>query len=563
VSFGAAAFGLAPFGAAALEPGPTVSLADALASGDVVYLLEIDGAPAASADAPAGFGALPFGLAPFGAPDPTWSEAPAAEAPIRFSDAIFISQGDDTPAHTWWEPRLVQPLRVSRGFGLTPGAAVDGAAAGEAELDNADGGLDGLVLGTAIDGRRAQVLVGRRGDPRAAFSPAFTGVCDGWQVRESTVGVALRDPSYLLDVALRTDLYAGTGGLEGGADLGGTAKPLRLGGLENEEPRLVDPAALIWQVSAAVGAIPAVYDRGAAVTAAGDTGDLYAGSTTGGQFRTDLARGLFQLGSSPSGRITCDVEGDATGSGYVERPGSLLLRVLREKAGLDERYVDEGSFLSLDTLGPVGLTVGEGETARQVLSRVLAGLGGGWTTRRDGRVRAWRLAEPDGGAAVARLDARHILALTDATAPADAWPPNWRRRVTYRALGVVQPGEDLAGSVSDARREFLARPSSSAAAAQPAIVNRHLRATDPEPVASPFREAADAAALAAQLLALHGAERLWLSAELPLRIGQPIEAGDTVIVAWPRRGLAGGRAMRAWPVDEDAAARTIGLLLWG
>lgn len=76
----------------------------------------------------------------------------------------------------------------------------------------------------------------------------------------------------------------------------------------NSPPDLIDPAALIYQFSDFPASIAALYEGGreTGIAYAGDVTDLYAGSTPPGHYRTDLARGRFQLGSTPAGAITCD-----------------------------------------------------------------------------------------------------------------------------------------------------------------------------------------------------------------------------------------------------------------
>ena len=94
------------------------------------------------------------------------------------------------------------------------------------------------------------------------------------------------------------------------------------------------------------------------------------------------------------------------------------------------------------------------------------------------------------------------------------------------------------------------------------MAGRHLAAGRLGPVECPLQAEADAAALAAFLLGLHAADRLLLEVVVPA-VGQAIEMGETVLIAWPRLGLGAGRAFRAFPVDEDCAAGTVTLVCWG
>src|SRR5262249_42363588 len=112
----------------------------------------------------------------------------------------------------------------------------------------------------------------------------------------------------------------GSGGLDGTAALAGTLKPLAIGatvpasgtgGIQNVSPVLVDPVNLIYQISDGFADVAALYEGGytGGITVAGDVANLYTGSTPAGQYRTCKTLGCFQLGSTPTRAITCDVYG--------------------------------------------------------------------------------------------------------------------------------------------------------------------------------------------------------------------------------------------------------------
>lgn len=555
----------APVSAPPVATGAAVSFAAALASQALTYLLELDIATGTAATAPAGVGAVPLGAAPVAAPDATFQAASTGTSTMRFADRVFITALADSPAATWYEPRLTQPLRLSRGVQLAPTVPVDGSQTALAELANGDGGLDNAVAASAIDGRPLRVLAGLSTDPLSAFVPVWTGVARAWEQEEDTVRIEGYDASYLLDNPVQPTLYAGTGTYEGTSDLAGTPKPLAFGQAWNVEPVLVDPATLVYQVHDGPVESIAVYEGGLVVASGGDTSDLYSGSTSAGQVRTDLARGLFQLGSSPTQRITAEVEGDApAGLGYATGIGTLAYRLLRLRAGIDARYLDDGSFDSLDAaaIGICGAYLSEPEDARSVLTRLLSGVGAFWTCRRDGRIRALRLADPNATAIVRRFDPVSILSLRTLRLPDAVFPPVWRTVIGWRRNNTVQTGEDLSGSITDARRQELARPWSTAADSDGTVRNRHLNARELGQVDSPLQVEADAEALADLLLDLHGPDRQLLEVVVPA-IGQTIEMGDTVLLTWPRLGLSGGKAFRAFPVQEDCGQRTVTLACWG
>lgn len=146
--------------------------------------------------------------------------------------------------------------------------------------------------------------------------------------------------------------YAGTTGLEGGADLKGTPKPWVFGRAVNVEPVFIDEIDNVFQVHGygAVSAISAIYERGATFgNSQGNFADyaaLVAADLGPGQWGTCLAQGLFRLGAPPAGVITCDVDGDTT-VGFLRRTGAIIKEVAR-RLGLSAS-VNAASFDALDT----------------------------------------------------------------------------------------------------------------------------------------------------------------------------------------------------------------------
>jgi hypothetical protein len=61
---------------------------------------------------------------------------------------------------------------------------------------------------------------------------------------------------------MQPNVYAGTGGVDGGADLAGKRKPLCFGNPRNVSPVLLVPSLLIYQVhDGSVAGIDNVYDQ--------------------------------------------------------------------------------------------------------------------------------------------------------------------------------------------------------------------------------------------------------------------------------------------------------------
>jgi hypothetical protein len=104
---------------------------------------------------------------------------------------------------------------------------------GEIEIANGDGALDSLVNSYAIDGRRVRVLLGPTGGAYNQFGAVADVLATGWSGDSLVVRVGLRDRGYSLDVPLQQNVYAGSGGAEGTAEIEGKPKPLCFGICDN------------------------------------------------------------------------------------------------------------------------------------------------------------------------------------------------------------------------------------------------------------------------------------------------------------------------------------------
>jgi len=165
------------------------------------------------------------------------------------------------------------------------------------------------------------------------WTTEFVGRTDKFQAEANRLSVSAKvdDEPFQKEVLYLS--YAGTTGLEGGADLKGKPKPWAFGACKNVEPVLIDAINSVFQVSAygAIKAVPYLYERGASL--GGSVGDyatyaaLVAASIPEGRWGTCLAQGLVRTGAPPYGIITIDVEGDFSGSVWRRKPGAILQRI--------------------------------------------------------------------------------------------------------------------------------------------------------------------------------------------------------------------------------------------
>lgn len=147
------------------------------------------------------------------------------------------------------------------------------------------------------------------------------------------------------------------GSLEGDVSIAGKSKPRCFGVKPQIEPILVDPQRLVYQIEdGSMQAIPAVRDSGDPLTPGSDLSNIYLSVPVPGTFNTCLAKGLFRLGSSPVGAVTCDAEGSNDGSlGYVSSAAGIARKmagvVLNDSTDIDLESVAEVEALNSAATG--------------------------------------------------------------------------------------------------------------------------------------------------------------------------------------------------------------------
>jgi hypothetical protein len=184
-----------------------------------------------------------------------------------------------TPAHptipsTFLEGRLVQPLLFQRtmfGSGQTRGSSQ--IAHGTIELSNQDGGLDYLAA-AAFDTQDVKLFRFDSDTPDTEIL-VWRGATESALLDEQQVKFTVREFTYLLDLAMQPNKYAGSNslpnGLEGNADdIKGQPKPLWWGQVYNVTPPMVNTSRLIYQLRdtqvAGSSYTLVVYDRRVVLT---------------------------------------------------------------------------------------------------------------------------------------------------------------------------------------------------------------------------------------------------------------------------------------------------------
>lgn len=253
---------------------------------------------------------------------------------------------------TWW-PAIARLPALRYDFF---GGAFDGqVTAPSAEFTLAYPAIPGFDARVFADAR-LQIWHGELADVGTGLALLFDGRVTGEPAKEQGLArfTASVDDGWQDEPLLPT--YAGTGGLEGGADLQGQVKPLVIGACRFVPGVLLDPVNNVYQVSfGSIHAVTAAYDRVAKLTAAGDCADLaalIAAEIPEGSYATCLALGLVRLGAPPDGKISFDVSGSNAGTGgFVRKPGAVIARI----AELAEGTVDTANLAALDVACPWNL----------------------------------------------------------------------------------------------------------------------------------------------------------------------------------------------------------------
>lgn len=502
--------------------------------------------------------------------------APAAVRTLRYASGLGkVTLPSETPAHAFFEPRVLQPVNFTR-TAFSDARVMGGSRVGYGELvlNNADQALAAL-LDYGIDGRTVIVRVGAQ---EAAYPSGYTtfltGTAEQPEVTVREAVIRLRDKLAVLALPIQSTKYAGTNvlpaGKEGTAnDIKGLPKPLAYGRCFHVPAVLVNTSRLILQVhDGAIDAITAVYDRGVALTAGVDRASLAAMEATApaaGAYDTCLAEGLIRLGSTPAGRVTVDLRGDKTGGVYVNKVGGIVRRILETRAGVASGDIDSTAFSALDTDAPqeVGIWVSEERNRQDVIDELLRSVGAWLAPNRLGAWQVGRLVAPSGSPVLEFTNAEITEIERIATQDEGRGLPVFRVNLRYKRYYAGFGDADIAGSVSQATRAELLRQTRSLTETDAAVQTKYLLAPELERETL-IVDATAAATEAARLLTLHKVRRDYVRATVRLDASSAtIDLGSVVRLKTPKLGYSAGRLFVVIGLTSDGRARSLTLELWG
>jgi|GEM_PF-2386707 len=418
-----------------------------------------------------------------------------------------------------------------------------------------EGEIDEVRLWT-----RARTAAEIRADMHRRLTGVEADLAQYWRVDEGTGSTLANAVTGGASLSVSGAIWVGTN--EGLESVSGRPKPLVYGRVNHVEPVLLDPAKLVYQVhDGPIQSVLGVYDQGVGLTAAGDSGDIYATAPDPGKYRTDRSRGLLRLGSVPVGPLTVSLEGDASEGGYSAAVGEILRR-LALRAGLTTAQLDEGSFAALSAARPgvIGYVVAESATAEQAISEVADSVGAYWVYTRGGLLSVGVVEGP--GTAVAEITEADIVLGTLERLPAPTPVQRWR--IAYGRVHRPHAANEIAGSVySGAPSTWLYLQSEWRwAVAESSDLGADVPTADEVLVHSCYAYEADARAEAERRLALYSAPRDVYSMGLT-KYRHQLDIGQTVTLRLSRYGLTAGKQMVVVGWAEDATSGDMRVTLWG
>lgn len=365
----------------------------------------------------------------------------------------FITAPGDTPEHVFYEGRISQRINTFFNRNMYRQRATLGssdASFGELIIDNLDGFFDNLT-DHSFNGRSVVIKIGDENSTFTDYLTILTGTMSRALFTFGDISIIVRDKTFQLDNPIQDVRFDGTNsgstGNEGlPDDIEGQPKPLCYGECKNIPLIPVNTSALRYQFHAAgtISSVDNVYDAGVLLTLTTD-------------YTVDAANGIIDLVATPSGQVSADVKGDATGSGFVDSVGDIVQRILENQTDLTTADIDTASITALNVTNSstVGIYVPNEIAVRVIIDELLNSIGAFGGFNRDGKYNVGRFEEAN-GSAVKDFTTDDLLELQIVSQEDIAGViPIFEVKLGYERNFLVQNSGELAGSVTDARRAFL------------------------------------------------------------------------------------------------------------
>lgn len=497
---------------------------------------------------------------------------------LRYATRGYVTLPTDTPANTYYEPRIQQAGTIERSlFGSRRTSGQSQIGYGAMVLVNMDGGLDELV-NYSFAGRSITIRLGTMnpGTGALTFTTVLRGTMEQAELSWQKVTIRIRDR--LLDLAkpIQQTRYLGNNtlpnGLEGVAgDLKGKPKPIVFGRVWNIAPPCVNTDRRIYQVhtGSAIQSLGEVYDRGVPLTVGAaytSQADMEANVPAAGQYRlwNDATAGAFiRLGSAPAGLVTVDV---LRGAAIANRTVGQLFNQILLASGISAGDISSADITALDALAGyecgVYASAEEDITPLELLDDLCVSAGAWYAVDAQGVFRIGRVSIPTTGS-VGTLTAMEILAIERVPSrDAGVGVPAWKTKVGYRRIYEVQ--NDLASTVTDARKSFFQNEYRRVEASDAAV--KTVNALSPEmEFLTALSSEADANTEAARLLTLYKTRRdmYQVTIRVDAALASVLDLGKVVTLQLPRFGMSAGKLFLIIGITTNLRGYQYELTLWG
>lgn len=336
------------------------------------------------------------------------------------------------------------------------------------------------------------------------------------------------------------------------------AKPRCLGQVNNITPVLINEGGLIYEIDGyeTIEAITAVYDKGVALTLTTD-------------YTVDLTNARFTLLGSPEGEVTCDVKGIKYNGTYINTTVSLVDYLVRELTDLPASSINTSSFLATSSLtssaivgmwiNPIDIVERSQEhldTVLDAIDALMGGIGGFSGFNRAGKFTIGRLSAP---AVTADAEFDSVTILKIERMPVDL--PPYRVRCKYARNWTVQTESQLAGAVTDNRRNYLKEPWLLKEYEDTSLQTKHLLAADWEPIDSYFATEASAGYEAQRIQELYADREMYRVTVKHTALD--LDINSTVKITYDRYALSAGKNFRVIEIEENLANSQITMTVWG
>jgi hypothetical protein len=489
---------------------------------------------------------------------------------FRFS--IYGISVDLVGEYRIYEPRIVTTSTVTTSmFSDRTTSGANSKTYGYLELENSDGALDYMV-DYAMEG--SVVAITFYLDDGSANGYITNIVIDSVEFSMTKVVINLRDVIVDLDRSLLTAVYGGTNvlpnGIDGTDDIKGQTIPRALGFVKSVEPVLVNTSILVYQISDKTGTIQNVYDKGVALAlqtpAFSSVADMMTGSVSPptppspGNYRVyNGPEGLFfKLGVAPNGIVTCDVKGDTLGG--VGTVGEIISDILA--AGSFTQ-----SFAATLPAYEAGIYIKDSSSYKTLVTELCESVGSWFGSSDFSNNINGGVFDPTTGLPVGYFDSSNILDIERVrTRDTGNGVPIWRVNFNYQKIDRVLTVTELAASVSNADKNYLAKEYRTVVVENAAIKTLYPNSEELT-ITSLLTDVVDATAEANRLLALYGQKRVvyvvtFKDPYIASLLGS-YSIGNTATLQLDRFGLDFGENFSIIGLETDYYSLIAKITLWG